>query len=1029
MTSVDRAPRFGLADAAGLAESLFGLRARAEILPGERDQNFLLTRLDAAPGSGRFVLKIANPDEERAVLEMQNAALRRLAVADPGLVPEVLPNLEGSLISEFSPAGGERHFVRLVSYIEGEPLAAVKPHSPELLRDVGRAVGRIARGLSGFEHPMAGRPFVWNLDGGIAVVRRHGGLVREPSRWALLERFLAWLERDAEPHWGRLSRSVVHNDANDYNVIVAPAASGDASFGRRVAAVVDFGDMVRSFTLSDAAVACAYTMLGKADPLAAAAQVLAGFQAELPMPEGEIDLLYPLIVLRLLLSVANCARQSLLRPGNEYLKISNAAAWALLERLDSIHPRFAAAVLRRAAGFAPCPNHAAAVQALRSMAGRFAPVLGEIPPASKRTVFDLSIGTLLIADPAEAVDSARLTEILFGEMKTRGAALGLGRYNEPRIIYAGPAFRPTGDPLAEGRTVHLGIDLFVEAGEPVCAPLDGVVHSIADNARPYDYGPTVILEHRLEEGGPAFYTLYGHLARASTAGLAKGRPVRRGEPFAAIGPDPENGGWPPHLHFQIILDLLDREGDFPGVARASEREIWTSLCPDPNLILGLPADELADPALLPAEIIKSRREHLGPSLSLSYCHPIKIVRGFLQHLYDDTGRIYLDAVNNVPHVGHCHPRVVEAVRRQAAVLATNTRYLHDHLARYIDRLTAKLPPSLAVVYLVNSGSEANDLALRLARRFTGRESMVVVDGAYHGHLTSLIAISPYKFNGKGGRGCPPGTYVVPMPDLYQGPFRAGDPEAGSKYARAVSDALVHAAGEGRPAAGFIAESILSCGGQIVLPEGFLAESYRVVRAAGGVCIADEVQVGFGRAGSAFWAFETQAVVPDIVTMGKPIGNGFPLAAVVTTRAIADAFADGMEYFNTYGGNPVACAAGLAVLDVIEGEGLQRNALDTGAYLLSGLRRLAEAAPIIGDVRGLGLFLGFELVLDPSTRARAPLQAAYLAERMREEGVLVSTDGPFRNVIKIKPPLVFDRADADLFLAVLARILSEDPLRI
>jgi 4-aminobutyrate aminotransferase-like enzyme len=663
------------------------------------------------------------------------------------------------------------------------------------------------------------------------------------------------------------------------------------------------------------------------------------------------------------------------------------------------------------------------------MAGRFAPVLGEIPPASKRTVFDLSIGTLLIADPAEAVDSARLTEILFGEMKTRGAALGLGRYNEPRIIYAGPAFRPAGDPLAEGRTIHLGIDLFVVAGETVSAPLDGVIHSVADNARSYDYGPTIILEHRLEESGLVFYTLYGHLARASTAGLTKGRAVRKGERIAAVGPDPENGGWPPHLHFQIILDLFDQAGDFPGVARPSERDVWTSFCPDPNLILGFPADELADPALLPAEIIKRRREHLGPSLSLSYRRPLKIVRGFLQHLYDDAGRVYLDAVNNVPHVGHSHPRVVEAVRRQAAVLATNTRYLHDHLARYIDRLTAKLPAPLSVCYLVNSGSEANDLALRLARRFTGRDGMIVVDGAYHGHLSSLIAISPYKFNGQGGRGCPPGTFVVPMPDLYQGPFRAGDPEAGPKYARAVSEALVHAAREGRPAAAFIAESILSCGGQIVLPAGFLKESYRFVRAAGGVCIADEVQVGFGRAGSAFWAFETQAVVPDIVTMGKPIGNGFPLAAVVTTREIADAFADGMEYFNTYGGNPVACAAGLAVLDVIEGEGLQRKALDTGAYLIAGLRRLAEAAPIIGDVRGLGLFLGFELVLDPSTRARAPLQAAYLAERLREEGVLVSTDGPFRNVIKIKPPLAFDRADADLFLAVLARILSEDPLRI
>jgi len=960
---------------------------------------------------------------------MQNAAMARLAEREPGLAPRVFPNLQGELISAFTPAGGERHFVRLVSYAEGAPLAAVKPHTPGLLRDVGRITGRLSRGLRGFDHPMTGRPLLWTLDGGLDVVRRHGSLIADSARRALLDRHLARIERDSAPFWGGLPRSVVHNDANDYNVIIAPPAADDPAFARRAAAVIDFGDMVRSFAVSDAAVACAYAMLGKEDPLAAAAEVTAGYQAECPASELEIDQLFSLIVLRLLLSVANCAHQASLQPGNEYLRISNAPAWNLLEKLDSVHPRYASAVLRRAAGFAPCPREAAAVKALRSRAGGFSPVLSGFPAALERLALDLSIGTPLVSRPSEAIDPGRLTEILFGEMKRRGASLGIGRYDEPRIIYAVPSFRPEDDPLAEGRTVHLGIDLFVEAGRPVLAPLDGVVHSVADNARPYDYGPTVILEHRLDGLPEPLYTLYGHLSRASIAGLSEGRSVRKGERIAAVGPCPENGGWPPHLHFQVILDLLDKKGDYPGVCAASAREVWKSLCPDPNLILGLPAAELASPNLPAASILQARRDHLGPSLNLSYRRPLKIVRGFLQHLYDDTGRVFLDAVNNVPHVGHGHPAVTAAVARQAAVLATNTRYLHDHLARYIERLTAKLPPPLSVVYLVNSGSEANDLALRLARRFTGRESMIAVDGAYHGHLTSLIAISPYKFNGRGGRGCPSGTYVVPMPDTYQGAFRADDPEAGPKYARSVAEAAARAEADGRPAAGFIAESILSCGGQIVLPPGFLREAYRSVRAAGGVCIADEVQVGFGRTGSAFWAFETQGVVPDIVTMGKPIGNGFPLAAVVTTREIAGAFADGMEYFNTYGGNPVACAAGLAVLDVLESEGLQEKARATGEHLLAGLRRLAGAHPVIGDVRGLGLFLGFELVLDRAARTRAPLQAAYIAERMREEGVLVSTDGPFRNVIKIKPPLAFGPADADLFLNALERILSEDPLRI
>jgi 4-aminobutyrate aminotransferase-like enzyme len=268
-----------------------------------------------------------------------------------------------------------------------------------------------------------------------------------------------------------------------------------------------------------------------------------------------------------------------------------------------------------------------------------------------------------------------------------------------------------------------------------------------------------------------------------------------------------------------------------------------------------------------------------------------------------------------------------------------------------------------------------------------------------------------------------------MPDLYRGPFRSGDKEAGIKYARSIREAVERVRAEGRGIAGFIAESLLSCGGQIVLPEGYLQAAYGHVREAGGLCLADEVQVGFGRVGTHFWGFETQGVVPDIVTMGKPIGNGFPLAAVATTREVADAFVTGMEYFNTYGGNPVACAAGLAVLDVIEDEGLQDKALRTGAHLLAGLEKLRDRYPVVGDVRGLGLFLGIELVRDRAERTPAADEAAYAADRIREAGVLVSTDGPDHNVLKIKPPLCFGEAEADLFLAVLDGVLGEDPLEI
>jgi len=362
------------------------------------------------------------------------------------------------------------------------------------------------------------------------------------------------------------------------------------------------------------------------------------------------------------------------------------------------------------------------------------------------------------------------------------------------------------------------------------------------------------------------------------------------------------------------------------------------------------------------------------------------------------------------------------------VLNTNTRYLHERLAEFAERLTATLPAPLRVCYFVNSGSEANELAIRLARAATGRRGMVVVDAAYHGNSTTLVDVSPYKHDGPGGAGPPAWVEKIPLPDPYRGRWRRGDSEAGPNYAAAVTDAIAALTGRGEAPAAFLTESIPSCGGQIVLPERFLAAAFARIRAAGGVAIADEVQVGLGRVGTHFWGFETQGVVPDIVTMGKPLGNGFPLGAVVTTPEIATAFANGMEYFSTFGGNPVACAAGLAVLDVLEAEDLQANARAVGAHLLHGLGELVARHPIAGDARGLGLFLGLELVRNRETLEPAGEEASYAANRMRDCGVLLSTDGPFHNVLKIKPPLCFTRADAERLVETLDRILSEDYLR-
>jgi|TARA_B100001996_G_scaffold14710_1_gene12245 4-aminobutyrate aminotransferase-like enzyme len=401
-----------------------------------------------------------------------------------------------------------------------------------------------------------------------------------------------------------------------------------------------------------------------------------------------------------------------------------------------------------------------------------------------------------------------------------------------------------------------------------------------------------------------------------------------------------------------------------------------------------------------AELLEARNQLISQSLSLAHGTPLHIVRGEMQYLHASDGTRYLDLVNNVSHVGHCNPHVVEAGQRQMAVLNTNSRYVYDGLTEYLSRLSETLPDPLGVGFLVNSGSEANELAIRLARAYTGNYDMVVVEGAYHGHTGMLIDLSPYKFRGLGGKGEPEEwVHVLPIPDSYRRP-----------EADFLEEARTGLEDSGQVAA-LLVESMLSCAGQIELPDGYLSEAASCVRENGGLLIADEVQVGFGRVGTHMWAFEDTGVVPDIVVMGKPIGNGHPMAAVFTTREIASSFG-GMEFFSTFGGNPVSCAIGMAVMDVIEKDDLMARARDLGSRFKSGLNSLKESHELIGDVRGRGLFLGLEMVRDLESLAPAPEEAAVFVNRMRNAGVLLSTDGVYHNVVKIKPPMVLSEKDVD-----------------
>uniref|UniRef100_A0A672J7G8 Ethanolamine-phosphate phospho-lyase n=1 Tax=Salarias fasciatus TaxID=181472 RepID=A0A672J7G8_SALFA len=426
--------------------------------------------------------------------------------------------------------------------------------------------------------------------------------------------------------------------------------------------------------------------------------------------------------------------------------------------------------------------------------------------------------------------------------------------------------------------------------------------------------------------------------------------------------------------------------------------------------------------------IDLRKKHVGPSCKIFFSHdPIKIVRAKGQYMYDEKGQRYLDCINNVAHVGHCHPDVVKAGAQQMEQLNTNSRFLHDNLVLYAQKLQATLPSKLSVCYFVNSGSEANDLALRLAWQYTGHKDIITLENAYHGHVSSLIDISPYKFHQLSDAEHNPSVHVAPSPDVYRGKYRADHPDPATAYADEVKNIIEKVDKKGGKIAAFIAESLQSCGGQVIPPVGYFQQVAKHVREAGGVFIADEVQVGFGRVGSHFWAFQLQGddFVPDIVTMGKPIGNGHPMSCVVTTTEVAEAFmSTGMEYFNTFGGNPVSCAIGLAVLDVIVKDDLQGNAVRVGRYLVSQLEKQKEKHSLIGDIRGCGLFVGVELVRDRVKLTPAAAEAQEVIYKLKEQHILLSADGPHRNVLKFKPPMCFSAEDVDEVVQKIDHILTE-----
>ena len=439
-----------------------------------------------------------------------------------------------------------------------------------------------------------------------------------------------------------------------------------------------------------------------------------------------------------------------------------------------------------------------------------------------------------------------------------------------------------------------------------------------------------------------------------------------------------------------------------------------------------PAPRSAGGATPPAQasdaLLARRRRSLSPGLGLSYERPVHAVRGEGVWLYGPEGEVWLDAYNNVPQVGHCHPHVVDAIARQASLLNTNTRYLYESIVEYAERLTATMPAGLDVCFMVASGSEANDLAWRIAKACTGHRGALIMERAYHGVTDALVPLSPE--DGDASAALAPHVATLPAPNEYRGRWDRDVPDRGERYAALADGAIEALAAQGhRPAALFV-DTVFSSNGIIDPAPGYLAGLRARVHAAGGLFIADEVQAGFGRSGSHMWGFERGGALPDIVTLGKPIGNGHPIGAVVVRRELAERFAAHTHFFSTTGGNPVSCAAGLAVLEVIERERLRENAARVGAELRSGIEALAQRHPLIGDVRGSGLFLGVELVRERATREPAEPETRTVLNALRRDGVLVGREGRYGNVLKIRPPIVFRSSHVERFLATLDPALEE-----
>ncbi|MBJ2263668.1 aminotransferase [Pseudomonas sp. So3.2b] len=953
-------PQVGPEQALQMLEQHYGLSGTLQSLGSQQDLNY---RVDS--DRGRFVLKICRGEYAAVELHAQHAALAHLQAQAAVRVPTVISTLDGEQLLSLTVAGQAVH-LRVLDYIDGQPLTHLPHLGREVIAGFGQLCGQMSRALAGFAHGGLERTLQWDPRHALELIRHLLSTLDNLPQRAALEQVAAQVEQRLRPLAEQLPWQAVHMDITDDNVVW----QRDAERHWQVQGVIDFGDLVHTWRIADLSVTCAALLHhADGDPFAILPAIQA-CHALTPLQPQELQALWPLIVARAAVLVLSSEQQQRLDPDNSYLLKNAEHEWEIFHVATSVPFELMEAAIQACVGATPKP-----------VAGEgFAPLL---PGLVGREFALIDLGVLSEHFEAGNWETPGIDQHLLQQAATVHG-LAASRYGQYRLSRTRP------DCASEPHTFALHVELYVPQGSVVEAPFAGILRCTADGVLSLHSAQLNVrlqgLKNALQPG----------------AAVLKGQVL--GEACGAL-----------------TVQLCRVDLDPPLFCTPSRAAAWQALCPSPATLLGLACD--AEPEVDPEALLARRDASFARSQKHYYVDPPRIERGWRNHLIDMQGRSYLDMLNNVAVLGHGHPRMAQVAARQWSLLNTNSRFHYAAIAEFSERLLALAPESMDRVFLVNSGTEANDLAIRLAWAYSGGRDMLSVLEAYHGWSVAADAVSTsIADNPQALSSRPDWVHPVTAPNTYRGEFRG--PDTAPDYVRSVEHNLAKIAASQRQLAGFICEPVYGNAGGISLPPGYLQQVYALVRAQGGVCIADEVQVGYGRMGHFFWGFEEQGVVPDIITMAKGMGNGQPLGAVITRREIAEALEAEGYFFSSSGGSPVSCQIGLAVLDVMEQEKLWENAQVVGGHFKARLEALIERHPLVGAVHGSGFYLGLELVRDRQTLEPATQETAKLCDRLRELGIFMQPTGDYLNILKIKPPMVTSRRSVDFFVDMLSKVLDE-----